>query len=403
MKLRGTILVIALASTIIFSTLISGCSGEAPGMIGMTFGGTEGDIGYSVQQSSDGGYIIVGATYSYGAGNSDVWLIKTDSDGNELWEKTFGSSAQDSGFSVQQTSDGGYIVVGRRGFIERGAEAGKGEVWLIKTDSDGNELWDKTFTSLSHDDFGYSVQQASGGGYIIVGVTYSHGVRKSDVWLIRTDSDGNELWNKTFGGSGGDCGKSVQQTSDGGYIIVGETTSYGAGKSNAWLIRTDPDGNELWDKTFGCSAEDCGESVQQTSDGGYIIVGVTRSYGAGKSDVWLIKTDSNGNELWNKTFGGTGHDVGYSMRQASDGGYIIVGETTSYAVREFDVWLIKTDSNGNELWNKTFGGPESDSAFSVQQTLGGGYVVAGVTYSYGAGNGDVWLIKMDSDGNAFWK
>jgi hypothetical protein len=251
--------------------------------------------------------------------------------------------------------------------------------------------WTKTFGG-SGNDHGHSVQQTSDGGYVIAGSTGSYGAGSADVWLIKTDSSGNMAWNKTFGGSGNDYGHSVQQTSDGGYVIAGSTGSYGAGNDDVWLVKTDSSGNAAWNKTFGGSSEDHGYSVRQTSDGGYIIAGYTGSYGAG-GDVWLVKTDSSGNAAWNKTFGGSSEDHGYSVRQTSDGGYIIAGYTGSYGAGG-DVWLMKADSSGNATWDKTLGGSNSDYSWSVQQTSDGGYIIAGYTGSYGAGGSDIWLIKV---------
>jgi len=357
---------------------------------GVTFGGSGVDMGRSVQQTTDGGYIITGYTNSYGNGG-DVWLIKTDSQGNEEWNQTFGGSGVDMGRSVQQTTDGGYIITGSTGCWDNC------DVLLIKTDSQGNEEWNQTFGG-SGEDMGHSVKQTTDGGYIITGYTNSYG-NGVDVWLIKTNSQGQEEWNKTYGGISTDGSNSVQQTTDGGYIITGSTSSFGNGEDDVWLIKTDSQGNEEWNQTFGGSGGEGGNSAQQTTDGGYIITGRTGSFGYGDHDVLLIKTDSQGNEEWNQTFGGGDYDRGYSVEQTTDGGYIITGWTLSYG-NGVDVWLIKTDSNGNEQWNQTFGGSEYDEGYSVQQTTDGGYIITGHTSSYGNGNYDIWLIKTDSQGNS---
>jgi hypothetical protein len=361
------------------------------------FGGEKSESGNTVQMTSDNGYIITGYTISYGAGSWDVWLIKTNSNGDEEWNKTFGGTEIDVGNSVQQTSDNGYIITG----LTKSYGDGDYDAWLIKTDSNGVEVWNKTFGGLYYD-YGLSVQQTSDNSYIITGTTDSYGAGKADVWLIKTDSNGDEIWNKTFGGTDYDSGYSVQQTSDNSYIITGTTDSYGAGFSDVWLIKTDSNGDEIWNKTFGGLNSDDGSCVQLTSDNGFIITGNTYSYGPGYWDVWLIKTDSNGDEIWNKTFGGTEDDEeGYSVQQTSDEGFVIAGLTWSYGEGASEALLIKTDSNGDEIWNKTFGGIEHDEVYSVDVTSDNGYIIIGETNSYGpTGNSDVWLIKVASENHA---
>ncbi len=363
-----------------------------------TFGGEKEDRGYSIQETHDGGYIVAGDTESFSSGGDlDFWLIKTDGYGKEQWNKTFGGNGMERCFCVRQTTDLGYIMVGWKYIADRWAD-----VWLIKTDENGNELWNKTFGD-SNWNGGYCVQQTEDGGYIMVGNTYTSGHEDSDIWLIKTDSSGNIEWTKLFGGNKSDYGYSVQQVNDGGYIIAGTTDSFGAEHWDVWLIKTDNDGNEIWNTTFGGSDYDMGKCVQQTSDGGYIIVGSIgkdKNYWYTQTDIWLIKTDENGNELWNKTFGTNHHDRGEYVQQISDEGFIIVGETVN--VRSsldynnydiFDIWLIKTDLLGNEKWMKKIGKEGYDYAHAVQQTTDGKYIIVGETSSPTDSYFDIWLIK----------
>ncbi|MFC1987725.1 PKD domain-containing protein [Chloroflexota bacterium] len=354
-----------------------------------TFGGSIDESAYCVEQTTDGGYIIAGNTYSYGAGLWDCYLVKTDASGNMEWEETFGGSASDYARSVEQTTDGGYIIAG----TTNSYGAGGSDVYLVKTDASGNMEWEKTFGG-SASDFGRFVQQTTDGGYIIAGATYSYGAGNNDYYLVKTDASGNMEWGKTFGGSGGDDGYSVQQTTDGGYVITGATSSYGAGSADIYLVKTDASGNMEWGKTFGGSASDYAFSGKQTTDGGYVITGATYSYGAGTGDYYLVKTDASGNMEWEKTFGGSASEESSSVEQTTDGGYIIAGGTWSYGAGDGDYYLVKTDASGNMEWEKIIGGSDYDYAYCVEQTTDGGYIIAGETYSYGAGEGDVYLVKV---------
>lgn len=359
-----------------------------------TFGSKKDDIGNTVQQTSDGGYIITGVTRTSKKQRDDVYLLKTDANGDILWEKSFGEKGNDAGWCIQQTSDNGFIIVG-----EMSPKSGKTYVYLVKTNSKGDILWEKSFGGKDYD-VGYSVQQTSDGGYIVTGETSSYGAGVDDMYVIMTSLDENNLITMTFGGKGSDLGYSIQQTTDGGFIITGLTSSYGAGDFDVYLIKINAIGKTIWTKVIGGKKSDAGRSVQQTTDGGYIITGFTESLVEKENfDVYLIKTDAAGDTLWTKTFGGSGSDVGYSVQQTTDGGYIIAGETSSFGNESFDVYLIKTDFNGKTLWTRTFGSSGNDVGRSVQQTTDGGYIITGWTDGMGAGGIDVLLIKTDAEGN----
>ncbi len=361
------------------------------------YGGSSYDVGASVQQTTDGGYIIGGRTNSYGPDTPNypnAYLIKTDSLGDTLWTGNYnGSSNVDVCYSVQQTSDNGYILVG----YSFGYLYGYDDVFLVKTDSLGNALWQKGYGDSTNDE-GKSVQQTADGGYIITGrcdgPVWTPG---GNVYLIKADSIGDTLWTKVYGGDSTDYGNSVRQTSDGGYIITGYTKSFGAGEANVWLLKTDSLGDTLWTKVYGGDSTDYGNSVRQTSDGGYIIVGNTKSFGAGEQNVWLLKTDSIGDTLWAKVY-----DYWYSsgasdIQITQDNNYIITGGCRISSSDSLDVLLMKINPSGDTLWTKTFGGNSTDGGASVQQTSNGGYIIAGYTKSFGAGDYDAYLINVKPD------
>ena len=358
------------------------------------YGDSWNDKGYSVQQTTDGGYIATGSTECFATRSIDVYVIKTDAHGDTVWSRTFGGTARDYGYMVQQTTDGGYIVTGTTESFGAGIE----DIYLIKLSAGGDTLWTRTLGGVD-EEFGYSVRQTADSGYVIVGTTGTYGAGDYDVYLVKTDAEGVAQWSKTYGGTYMDEGYSVQEVPNGGYIIAGYTTSFGAGHDDVYLIRIDAGGDTLWTRTYGGLNNEEGWSVQPTADSGYIIAGVTSSYGAGGGDVYLIKTNALGDTLWTKTLGGADNDFGYSVQQTAGGGYIIAGSTRSRGAGHSDAYLIKTDALGDTLWTRTFGDTGYDAGYSAQQTTDGGYIIAGYTDGFGANEYDVYLIKTDALGN----
>ena len=363
-----------------------------------TYGGNQREIAYSVKQTSDGGFIFTGNTESYATGWCDGWLVKTDSNGNELWNKSFGGPNSDDLFYVEQTNDGGYITAGYTYLSTDFLSSG----WFVKTDSNGNEIWNRT---IGGDDNNVAefVQQTSDGGYILTGYSGTYGASNINYWVVKIDSQGNNLWDTTFTGTTDDFIKCIHQTSDGGYILVGSTQEFRVkDESEVFLIKIDSNGNQIFDRTYGIKDHSYASSVFLTNDGGYIIVGETSS-GDELIESLLIKTDSDGNQEWVKTFGNMTKNIRtYDGQQTFDGGYILAGAIGSFIGDSGDTqWsnaiIIKTDSSGNEQWNITVGGDDNDWAYSIFQTTDGGYIISGFTDSYVTGrfNTGAWLIKIE--------
>ena len=357
---------------------------------------TLGTYGYcsSVCQTNDNGYIVTGFS------SGDIFLVKLTSFGELLWEKRFGGKGTDRGMCVQPTSDDGYILTG----FTQSFGAGEDDVWLIKTDYEGKEEWNATFGGRKLD-YGWCCEQTLDGGYIVLGSTKSFVEEKNDYWLLKTDPLGREEWNYTYGGIGWDLGKAVQQTRDGGYIVTGLTdvSPDGSHQVDVGLIKIDSEGHQLWHKTYGDSImQDGGLSVRQTAEGGYIIVGSTGTYPDSSvgGDIWLIKTDADGDVEWDTVFGGFQSEVGHSVWETNDGGYIVLGETDSFGSGKTDLVVLKTDSQGNEVWHLLFGGSRDDTVWgqgcrSIQQTSDGGYIAVGSTESQGGSLGPKpWIIKL---------
>ncbi len=351
-----------------------------------TYGGN--GWAYSVVETSDGGYALVGSRNAWS-------LVKTDASGNMKWNKTYAISGRGGARSLVETSDVGYIMAGYSGpWHYPGSRELDYDYWLLKTDEFGNMEWNKTYGG-PYDDVANSLVETLDGGYALAGYTNSSGAGNEDFWLVKTDAGGNMEWNRTYGGLGHDSADSLVVTLDGGYALAGCTNSSGAGSNDFWLVKTDELGNMEWARTYGGMENDEAHSLVATSDGGYAMAGTTESFGAGNRDFWLVKTDSSGNMEWNQTYGGTRDDYAWSLVENSDGGFALAGSTFSFGAQLCDVWLVKTDGVGDIEWGQVYGGAEHDLARSLAITSDGGYVIAGMTESFGAGDSVIWLIKTD--------
>jgi hypothetical protein len=247
----------------------------------------------------------------------------------------------------------------------------------------------------------YSVQLTADSGYVIAGYTRSYGAGESDVYLIKTDRQGNAQWEKTYGGLNDDVGWSVKQTADGGYVIAGYTDSYGHGSDDVYVIKTDSNGDTIWTRTFGGTASDRGYSLALSSDGGVVVAGLTASFGTGW-DVYVVKIDSSGNPAWEKFYGGPEEDGAYSIAGMPDGGFITAGDTRSFGTGVQDVYAIRLDNNGDSLWSRTYGGIDHYTASGVAATSDSGAIMIGITDSYGAIYGDYYLVRINKDGDTLW-
>jgi hypothetical protein len=384
---------INLSVVLIFIFIVTAtANAAAPNLIWSTTNYAAYDqIGVAMQRTSDGGYVVAGYTSGPDGSSAPHYfdLLKADASGHVLWNKTYGNDGDEYGsyaygMAVAQASDGGYAIVGTR----YPNDSTGYDVYLVKTDANGIELWNKTYGGGNEED-GSSIARTSDGGYIISGLTFSYGNGSDDVYLVKVDAAGNEQWEKTFGGSQSDEGLDARQTADGGYIVAGYTNSSGSGGSDVYLVKTDASGNEQWNKTFGGAAEDLALSVLQTADGGYVAAGMTYSYGNGSDDFYLVKTNATGNKQWEKTYGGSNYEKASSVLQTADGGYILTGGNYSSLTNTRSVYLVKTAANGNEEWETNWGAAGDDKGSMVVQDPDGSYVVGGfvsadgTTYPHG--------------------
>lgn len=353
-----------------------------------TFGGSQQDLGIEVIETSDLGFAIAGITTSYGAGSWDYYLVKTDADGAYEWSQVYGGPESEECGSFQQTPDGGFVLFG----YTQSYGAGNTDFWLVRTNSSGDQLWGKTYGG-SESDIARCGLQTSDGGFIIAGWSNSYGAGLWDMYVVKTDSIGNVQWDTTVGGPDQDLCYAIDQTSDGGYILSGATGSYGSGYHDVFLVKLEPTGAVSWEKTLGGTDWDYCFSVDAETDGGFFLAGRTKSFGSGDYDAYLIKTDSEGNVEWDYASGESGFDTADCGIEISSGGYLSIG----YVDTEFEtLCLTKFSSLGQSEWELFSSGLDHASGASVSETSDNGFIVAGSTREDG-GWPDFYLLKLSPE------
>jgi hypothetical protein len=400
-----------------------------------SLGGSGYEFANSIQQTTDGGYIVAGYSLSNDGdvtgnyGFVDFWVVKIDSTGTIEWQKCLGGTGDDGGYSIQQTTDGGFIVAGYSSSTDGDVTGnhGSGDYWVVKLSSTGTITWQKSLGGTGNDE-ARSIQQTTDGGYIVAGhsnsingdVTGNHG--SGDNWVVKLSSTGTITWQKSLGGTGWDGATSIQQTTDGGYIVAGSSSSTDGdvtgnhGGVDYWVVKLASTGTIEWQKSLGGTGSEAAVSIQQTTDGGFIVAGLSESTNGdvtgnhGYDDYWVVKLTNTGAITWQKCLGGSVEDIAYSIQQTTDGGYVVAGQSNSndgdvtgnHSLYYYDYWVVKLSGTGAIAWQKCLGGTLEDYATSIQQTTDGGFIVAGYSFSNDGdvtgnhGNRDYWVVKLSS-------
>ncbi|MGK5092187.1 hypothetical protein WDW89_09290 [Deltaproteobacteria bacterium TL4] len=314
----------------------------------------------------------------------------------ENWELVWGGTDYDEGHSVYLL-DQGYLILSTT--TSRGQ--GKSDVSLLKIGKSGTQEWETLIGGIGWETAaGLQITQT---GFMVFGTTNSQGTGSDDAWVVNLNPQGKVLWEKTYGGKGTDRVLSMTPTADKGYILAGSTLSQNAKKEEAWIVRLDQDGNLLWEKSYGGNGEDIAYSIIQSRDHNFVFVGTTESNSQGRSDAWMVKLDSQGHLLWEKFFGGAARERAEHLIETHDGQIVFTGYTGSSGQGTNDLWVVKVDADGNKLWDPTFGGTERDEGHFILETHTQELLVLGHTYSKGNGKNDVWVIKLDALGNMIWE
>ncbi|MDF1544072.1 MAG: hypothetical protein P1R58_03095 [bacterium] len=348
-----------------------------------TIGLSGSETARSIRQTADGGYAFLGSTSSMG-GSNDFYLVRLDECGVLVWSKNFGGGSSEFGTSMDIGSSGDFIIAGT-------ADPNLTNDYVIRTSSSGEYLFGNNFGG-SIVDMVMDVLDLSGGGCVLVGGAGLLAM-PSDVHFIKANTVLGSFWSKTIGGPGSDIANSICLPRNGGFVMAGRTDSYGAGAGDFYLLKLSAVGDSLWARTYGTAGDEAAFSVIPTADSGFVLVGSGTPSGGGTSDAFILKTDSVGNELWRKSVGGLSDEVARTVQENAQGELLIAGWTNSFGAGGFDFYIIKLNANGDLLWTDTRGGAGDDKAFELQTTSDGGYILAGETSSFGAGTKNAYLVK----------
>lgn len=394
------------------------------------YGGAAAEGATCIIQTADGGFAFTGTTLSNNDqvttnhGQEDYWVVKLDDTGAIVWQKTYGGSDKDLPTTIQQTKDGGYIVAGTTWSNNGDVTFNHGikDYWIVKLNDTGAIQWQKSYGGTDYDE-AFSIQQTFDSGYIVIGQTSSNNgdvtnhIGAQDYWVLKLDKTGVIQWQKCYGGTDADIPNNLAQTSDSGYIITGwsqcrngNVTGNHMNTEDYWVVKLNDTGKIQWEHCFGGNAQDEGKCAKQTKDGGYIVCGYAFSNNGdvtgnnGFHDSWIIKLSPSGAIQWQKCYGGYGQEHAEYIEQTLDGGYIIAGQASSNTLPGFhratDAWIFKIDSIGTLQWQKPMGGTYYEVFTSTTQTNDGGYIVAGFAGSTDGdipanhGGGDVWVVKF---------
>jgi len=364
------------------------------------YGDTGDDIIWSILKTNDEKYLLGGYTDSFGSGGHDYWLVKIDSLGDTIWSRTYGGSGEDRSFAIAETVGGGYAMTGETTSYGNGPS----DIWLVKTDTNGYTIFTRTYGG-DYDDQGVSLLSLDDNGFLVVGSTGKNDPNEGasyDVFVIRTDSLGDTLWTCTIGGSSDDMGWSAVQTLDNGYLVAAMTKSYSsgdAGRSDIWLIKINDYGEVLWTRTYGGEDSDRAYHILQSLDNNFVLVGWSDSYGAESEDGLIMKLDGTGEILWRRTFGGLNDDAFWYSIATPDSGIIVTGAYNPDGSEDWaDGWILKVDSNGDSLWSAHYSGHGIDLSNALVPGISEGYVLAGWSHLLDNSVSDGWIVKCDSLG-----